>query len=81
MIATFHELATPSIVAIAVALTLRVGTPNILIKNVFTCVVLVTTTALWGGSGEPLVHDSPGGNSELRHFVDTVVVTVPIPEK
>jgi cell division GTPase FtsZ len=41
-------------------------------------VLLVTTTAF---EGEPVTHVSPTGISELRHFVDTVVVTVPIPEK
>jgi hypothetical protein len=77
MIATFHGSDEPCIDAVAVAPTERVFTPNKPITNVFILVLFVTTTAF---EEEPEPHEVPFGINMFRHFVDTVVVTVPSEE-
>jgi hypothetical protein len=61
----------PCMDAVAMALTVRVGTPNKPMKNVFTLTLVLATTALWA---EPEVQDVPFGISMLTQRVEITVL-------
>ena len=70
----FHGSAAPCIDAVAVALTLSTGTPNIFRKKVFTPTEFVTWTAF---ARVEELQVCPDGKSTLTHPVYTAVDTVP----
>jgi hypothetical protein len=72
--ATFHFCETPCIDAVATAEILMVFFPNTAMNVVGMLADSVTCTAF---AGEPVPQVVPLGMSVFRHFVDTLVVTVP----